>query len=194
MPIRIIPQQKEGGKSDNTYFITCSNKQQAQERFLKSFIRLMDVNNWEKICEGNMKAVFTLCDISGKEVNRLAKQHDYLKIDIPGPGTIDGEGYDWVQIENISSLADVIQDAELISITVRPASCPQNDKASIAHFFTDDATSIFIIKKKGCTVTAEIYGRNEKPNEHTENIVDNLRNKVVANVAMIAFSNIQWKQ
>ena len=194
MPIEIIPPQKDGGKSDNTYSVTCFNEHEAINLFRKSAKRLLDVNNWENICDGIIKANFKLCDELGKNVDRLAKETDYFKIDIPGPGPVDGEGYDWVRIESISTKADKINDADLISIRVRPASCPLNNKQSIAHFFTNTATTTFLIKRKGCLVTAEIHGRNEKPNEHTVNIIDAVRNKVVANGAILSFSDIQWKQ
>ena len=182
--MEIIPEQKDGGKSDNTYSVTRLNKHEAINLFQKSANNLLDVNNWKNICNGIIKADFKLCDELGKNVNRLAQRNDYFKIDIPGPGPVGGEGYDWVRIESISTEADKINDTELISISVRPASCPLGNKKSIAHFFTDASTTTFLIKRVASLVTAEIHGRNEKPNEHTENIIDAVRNKVVANGAI----------
>ncbi len=194
MAMKIIPEQKGGGKSDNTYSVTCSNKHEAINLFRKSANNLLNINNWKNICNGIIKADFKLCDELGKNVNRLAQRNDYFKIDIPGPGPVGGEGYDWVRIESISTGADKINDTDLISISVRPASCPLSNKKSIAHFFTDTATTTFLIKRVASLVIAEIHGRNEKPNEHTENIIDTIRNKVVANGAILSFSDIQWKQ
>ncbi len=194
MSFKTIPPQKDGSKSDNFYSITCTNSQEAVDLFIKSSNHLLDVNNWENICNGILKANFKLCDEFGNEVNRLPKEKDYFKIDIPGPGPVNGDGYDWVQIENIYKDTDKINDTDLISVRVRPAACPLNDKQSTAHFFTKAATTTFLVRREGTGVTAEIHGRNEKPNKQTENIIDTVRNKVVANGAILSFSDIQWKQ
>jgi len=194
MAVNIIPKQKKGNKSDNSSTIKWTTNQEANVHFRRASHRLLDVNNWEKICDGIMKAKFILCDITGKKVNRLAKEHDYFKIDIPGPGSVEGDGYDWVQIESIATNADKKNDSDLISVSVRPASSPQNDKKSIAHFFSDEATTTFLVKRSGKMLTAEIHGRNEKPNVLTENIIGSVRNKIIAKAAMISFSDVQWKQ
>lgn len=194
MSIEIIPTQKEGGKSDNKYSVTCDTTYDAINLYKKSVERLLNVNNWEKICKGVIKTGFKLCDRFGNEVERLPAEEDYFKIDIPGPGSQDGEGYDWVKVENIFTNADKMNDTDLIRINVRPASCPLNNKESIAHFFSESSTSTFLIKREKTVVTAEIHGRNEKPNDYAENKIDALRNKVVATGAMLSFSDIQWKQ
>ena len=194
MAIEIIPEQKNGGKSDNAFSVNCHSKQDAIILYRESVDKLLDVNNWENISKGIIKAAFKLCDSYGNEVERLPQEGDYFKIDIPGPGSVDGEGYDWVKIENIFSGADTITDTDLIRINVRPASCPLNSKEKIAHFFSDSSTSTFLIKREKTVVTAEIHGRNEKPNDQSEDMIDALRNKVVATVAILSFSDIQWKQ
>ena len=191
---KIIPPQIDGDKSDNIYSVTCNNIEDAISLYQKSVNKLLNVNSWEKISKGIIKAGFKLCDRFGNEVDRLPQQGDHFKIDIPGPGSIGGEGYDWVKIENFFTDADKINDTDLISINVRPASCPLNNKDSIAHFFSDSSTSTFLIKREKTIVTAQIHGRNEKPNEQSENTVDVIRNKVVATGAMLSFSDIQWKQ
>ncbi len=135
MAKEIIPRQKDGGKSDNTYSLTCFNKHEAINFFRKSANNLLDVNNWKNICNGIILADFKLCDELGKNVNRLAQRNDFFKIDIPVPGPVDGDGYDWVRIESISPEGDKINDTDLISISLRPASCPLNDKQLIAFFY-----------------------------------------------------------
>ncbi len=194
MANKMIPSQEDGSKSDNSYSITCTTNEDAVNVFQQSSRRLRDVNNWEKLCAGIIKASFTLCNEQGKEVHRLARLNDYFKIDIPGPGSIAGEGYDWVKIESIAIESDKANDIDLISMRARPATCPLNNKPSIAHFFSDDATSTFLIKREGTLVNAAIHGRNEKPNKDAESMIDSVRNKVIANGAILSFSDIQWKQ
>ena len=194
MAIEIIPRQYDGGKSDNSYSVNCNSKPDAIDLYQRSVEKLLDVNNWEEISIGIIKAAFNLCDKFGNEVDRPPQEEDYFKIDIPGPGSVNGEGYDWVQVENIIAENDPVNDTDQISIMVRPASCPLNSKESIAHFFSDSSTSTFLIKREKTVVTAEIHGRNEKPNHQRENTVEIIRNKVVATGAMLSFSDFQWKQ
>jgi hypothetical protein len=122
---------------------------------------------------------------------RTAQKGDHFKIDIPGPGSVTGEGYDWVQIEEIVEERD--EQSDSIAIRVRPASNPRNEKSDVAHFFTNAATSNFIVKREGTKVSAAVRGRNEKPNTEAEAVIDKARNTAVATGAITGFSNYQWK-
>jgi hypothetical protein len=116
---------------------------------------------------------------------------DYFKIDIPGPGPATGDGYDWVRIEAVEEINN--PEVESVLVRVRPASNPQNANPDVAHFFSEEATSNFVVQRTGTRVTAEVHGRNEKPNTAAEALVDKVRNTAVAAGAMTAFSKLQWK-
>jgi hypothetical protein len=193
MQTEIIPVQKEGSQSDNEHTVVCRSREEAVNLFTAARKRLLDVNKWESYCNGLISADFTLCDAKGNPVKRLAQEDDYFKIDIPGPGPVEGDGYDWVQIENVVAARQPHADMELISIRVRPAPSPQNTSSSVAHFFSDMATSTFLIQRNGEKVTAAIHGRNEKANTDTS-LADKVRNNMVAGAAIARFSDIQWKQ
>jgi hypothetical protein len=182
----IIPENKEGTQTNTERSIEFATEEESKQFFQIAKKRLLDVNHWHKIA-GNATADFQLTDEEGKPVNRTAKEGDHFKIDIPGPGTITGEGSDWVRIESIQD------DENYIGIRVRPASNPTNERKDIAHFFNDNSTSSFIIKKEGKKITAGVYGRNEKPNTKTETVVDKIRNATVATGAISGFSKLQWK-
>ncbi len=152
--------------------------------------RLLDVNHWAEIADVPMSA-FSLTDAQGKEVQRKATDGDHIKIDIPGPGTKAGKGYDWVVIEQIR---DELEDgAEVLSLTVRPAANPSGDDQNVAHFLQAEATSTFQVKRIKNTVYAEEHGRNEVPNTDTEDTMDNIRNMFVGWGAKLGFSYPQWK-
>ena len=91
MAIEIIPRQYDGGKSDNIYSVNCNSKPDAIDLYQRSVEKLLDVNNWEEISIGIIKAAFNLCDKFGNEVDRPPQEEDYFKIDIPGPGSVNGE-------------------------------------------------------------------------------------------------------
>jgi hypothetical protein len=186
----IIPSQEKGNASDITATHTCKDAPAARLFFEKVKRRLLNVNEWGSVA-GPASARFTLCDAEGNEVQRLVQPNDHFKIDIPGPGPLTGDGYDWVKVEIVDE--DRSEDKDTISIRVRPAPNPTNDHSDVAHFFSESATSSFIIERSGTDVTAGVYGRNEKPNGDAEKIIDKARNTAIAAVAITAFSKIQWK-
>jgi hypothetical protein len=188
-----IPEQHTGGKTDNWFSIIADTDKGAVGLFKTAVERLLDVNNWSRLC-GISSASFRLTDEKGTEVDRPIKAGDHFRIDIPGPGTVTGKGYDWVQIEKIEPHLNPCAEWEAIAIIVRSAPNPLNEDEHTAHFFSEEATSTFLVKRDKKRVTAEVHGRNEKPNTATGNTLDNLRNTVVGTAALTGFSDIQWKQ
>lgn len=187
-----IPTQKEGAKTDVVSSEKFETAEEAKSFFQECKQRLLNINNWG-IIAGVASADFKLTDKQGNEVQRgVANIGDCFKIDIPGPGTATGEGFDWVQIESIDE--ESLEDREEIAIRVRPASNPKNTKTDVAHFFTDEATSSFIVERRGTEVSAGVHGRNEKPNTKADAILDKTRNVMIASGAAAGFSEVQWKK
>lgn len=186
----LIPEQEAGGESNTEAEVILSNEQEAKSFFEVACSRLVNVNEWY-VLAGAGSAEFILCDAEGNEVQRTAQKGDHFKIDIPGPGTVTGEGYDWVRIEAIEKIES--PEEESLLIRVRPTTNPHTDKSDTAHFFTEEATSNFVIRRQGLKVKAEVHGRNEKPNVKADAVVDKARNAAVATGALTAFSKFQWQ-
>lgn len=186
-----IPAHEEGAEVNVEDSLAFDSEASAASFFQALKQRLFNVNAWHRLA-GALSADFKLTDKSGNEVDRKPRQGDYFKINIPAPGTQTGEGYDWVQVEEIVEKAEHAN--EFTSIRVRPTSSPVNADPDVAHFYTDEATSNFIVKREGRTVTAGVYGRNEKPNvKAADNLVDKVRNAVVGTGGVTGFSKLQWK-
>ena len=185
-----VPPQYTGSEMNAVEKIELPSELEAIHFFKTVKERLLDINSWSHFA-GEAMSIFRLTDSSGNEVNRKATDGDYIKIDIPGPGPSTGQGFDWVVIEDIRS--QLFDDAEVLSITVRPASNPASDKESTAHFLTDEATSTFQVKRLVNIITAEEHGRNEMANTDTESVLDNIRNTFVGLGAKLGFSYPQWK-
>lgn len=192
-PATLIPDQYGGGKSDTWFSIIADTDKGAAQLFKVATQRLLDINNWSSLC-GISSAAFRLTDAKGLEVDRLIETGDHFRIDIPGPGTIGGQGYDWVEIEKIETRVNACAESEWMAVTVRPSPNPLNNDVDTAHFFSSDATTTFIVQRDKKRVTAEVHGRNEQPNNQTENSVDNIRNTIVGTTALTGFSDNQWKQ
>jgi len=188
----IVPDQQTGQQTNTEYAIVSESRENAQEIFKAAANRLLDVNHWEKLC-GSMSADFKLTDQDGNEIERHAEKGDHFKIDIPGPGGVEGGGYDWVLIEKIEERIDCENDIESLAIRVRPASNPNTKGNEVAHFFNEQATSSFVVERRGVQVKAGVYGRNEKPNAVIKNLVDKIRNAIIAVSAFAGISSSQWQ-
>lgn len=182
----VIPKHNNGIQTNTESSVELPSEQEAKNFFTTVKERLLAINEWHQYA-GSATADFQLTDNNGAPVERLPQKGDHFKIKIPGPGTVTGEGNDWVQIEAIE------EEENRIGIRVRPATNPTNEPTDVAHFFDEDATSSFLVKREGKKVTAGVYGRNEKPNTDTETVVDKVRNAAIAAGAISGFSKLQWK-
>ena len=187
-----LPEHKEGSKKDFESEVTTHNIEEAKKLYATAKERLLNVNQWHSIC-GKLSAVFQLANEAGEHIDDVAKKGYHFKIDILGPGSTSGEGYDWVQVEDVQEAKDDSDDSEYILMTVRPTDNPAVEDENVAHFFSNKATSNFVVKREGTKVIAAIYGRNEVPNTSTGNIIDKARNAIIGASALAGGSNPQWK-
>ena len=182
----MIPETESGIQTNTESFTEFSNEEDAKKYFPEIRQRLAHVNQWHDLA-GAATARFQLTDAKGREVDRPVQEGDHFRIDIPAPGPVTGEGHDWVQVQKIRDTENEF------TILVRPATNPLNDDPDIAHFFSEDSSSSFSVKREGNRIIAGVYGRNEKPNVDAERVVDKIRNAAVAAGAISGFAKIQWK-
>jgi hypothetical protein len=188
-----IPEQEEGAQKDIETKEETATTEEAMELFRSAKVRLLNINNWDKIC-GKASAVFKLTDENGQEVEEMPKAGYHFKIDIPAPGLKTGHGFDWVKVEAIEENKDGGKDSEYVVMRVRPCSNPLNASEDVAHFFSDKATSNFVVLREKNVVTAAVLGRNEIANTDAhDNFFDKLRNAVVGTGAIGGLSYPQWK-
>lgn len=181
-----IPRQHKGNELDAEYSITAPSTKEALLLFLRAIDRLLSVNNWQALSNSALSA-FQLTDANGSVVHREAREHDFFKIKIPGPGNASGDGYDWVKVELIKN------NMNNVTMRVRPVANPFHPEKGTAHFFQNDATSTFSVFRRGRIVTAGVYGRNEIPNVKSPTILNKIRNATIAMGAFAGASRIQWE-
>lgn len=186
----MIPKQQTGGKLDLATEVAFNTAEESKRFFEIAKNRLLNVNHWDEICLAPA-SVFRLMNSEGKEIVGSVKEGDFIRINIPGPGTKVGEGYDWVKVETINE--STAPEQEMISMTVRPCNHPLRAFSETAHFFKDEATSTFVVKRTDITVAAEVHGRNELANNDTTSVFDNIRNTLVGWSAKLGMSYPQWK-
>lgn len=186
----IIPPQQTGKAIDAESTIELTGEMDARSFFAEVKNRLQNVNQWKDYA-GNLSATFQLVNDEGSEIQRPAQKGDYFKIDIPGPGSTSGEGYDWVQIEEVESKSS--PDGESFGFRVRPTDNPQNNKQDVAHFYSKESTSSFVVERNGTRITASVHDRNTKPNTDADSTADKIRDAVVGAAGALSFSKIQWQ-
>ena len=191
---QLLPPQVRGKSTMTSAQVTAGKEADARFIFERATGRLLNVNEWTDYC-GALSAGFQLTDDEGEPLMGRAAVGDFIRIDVPGPATEEGRGYDWVRIEKIDQPATPDPNTGSISLMeVRPCANPQlKDSQAIAHFLEDSATSTFIIEREGKKINAAVYGRNEVPNTAQSGAADKVRNAVVGKLGAIGLSKIQWK-
>ncbi len=186
----LIPDHNTGVVIESAASADCKDADEARSLFSIAKDRLLQVNNWHQLA-GVISASFQLIDSDGKEVSRNAQKGDYFKIDIPGPGSKAGGGFDWVKVEDLNEVSK--PDVDSVGLRVRPASNPLSSNDSIAHFYSEESTSTFIVTRENNTIKASVYDVNTKPNTNSESLTDKMRHVAVGLGALSAFSKMQWK-
>ncbi len=185
-----IPPQQEGVPIDTSSSKSFESLEQAKKFYEIARNRLLDVNNWHDYA-GGISAHFQLIDREGRQAPSPAQKGYRFKINIPGPGSDTGHGYDWVEIEALEEVES--EQVESLAIRVRPTDNPEGEKSDTAHFYSRESTSTFTVTREGTKVTVAIYDRNTKPNTDAESTLDKIRDAVVGAAGIISFSKIQWK-
>lgn len=185
-----IPEQVTGKSLDCSKSLTLSSQEEATRFFERVRSKLLTVNRWNEITNAP-SATFTIVDASGSPLDRTVQKGDTIRIDIPGPGLPSAGGYDWVSVEDITEAVD--KEATRILLTLRPCPDPTQANTDTAHFFTQLATSSFLIEQKGRVISVHYAGRNEIINTKNASTLDNLRNFLVGVGAKMGASFPQWK-
>lgn len=186
---KTIPENKKGKSNDLTATTALNSHELAVDKYNQAKTRMLNPSVWNDLIEG-LGAAFELVDNAGNSLYRNAETGDYVKIDIPGPGPQAGSGYDWVVVEKIEERHSGKEQE--CSMRLRPSAPPFDKEGPTAHFFTDAASSTFIIERMNNLVLATYHGRNEVPNVETGKVEDNVRNAAVSAGAMAGLSEVQW--
>ncbi|CAN5253071.1 hypothetical protein BH09BAC3_BH09BAC3_19610 [soil metagenome] len=186
---KLVPNQRHGSELNVMRSLSFGDNAEAERAFRLVKSRLLDVNRWHFLTQPPL-AVFLLTDKRGNPLNGNVRKGYLFKISSPLPQSINGDGFDWVEVEEIKDITK--KELSLIAVRVRPVASPMHPNAGTSHFFKSDATSTFEAQRIGGTVTVGIFGRNELPNTESENFVDTLRNFAVAAGAALFGSQTQW--
>lgn len=88
-----IPEQKKGSFHDTESKLFFESIETTHQSFEILKTRFLDINQWKEFCK-EKSADFKLYDSFGNHINRIPKENDLIRIDIPGPGNPESKGYD----------------------------------------------------------------------------------------------------
>ncbi len=188
--LAIIPEQYTGKDIETESTASFNTPADAISFYEIARSRLLNVDEWHAVA-GFVSGRFYLVNRSGQKLNRLVAKGDYFKISIPGPGNPEGDGYDWVQVEELKEISS--DPVRSIGFRVRPSQNPVSETDKTAHFYSKEATSTFIVTQKEHEVIVQIIDLNLKPNKEVESVADKIRNVAVGAGALGLFSKVQWK-
>jgi hypothetical protein len=181
-----IPEQHSGNQHDAVESLECNSLEEALRCYNAAVERLKKIHAWGEIVN-DMEAVHY--DNSGSLTKASPEVGNYIRTVLPGPGNPDGDGNDWVKIQEIHESPD---QGEFL-MTVKPCNNPLDPDTNIAHFYDDQASNTFIIRRQGTTVFAEVHGRNEKPNLSEASLMGKARNALVGLGGIIGLGKIHWE-
>lgn len=185
-----LPVNKVGSKNNAVTFLKYETDNEALEKFRLLKQSLLNINRWN-INSGKNPTKFFLYDENLGDKSSMAEENDLVKIKIPAPANKVGNGFDWVKIIKIKEIDN--NDFQAILIRMKPHYCPENKDKKIAHFYTNDATSTFILAKENKAIQLSVHGRNEIPNIKNIGFINSLRNYFVAKGGIFGGSKIQWQ-
>jgi len=189
--LKVVPAQFTGQEIEADATKELKDEAAAKSLYNVAKKKLLDVNNWNKIA-GTITAKFQIIDEKGEEVTRDVRKGDYLRINIPGPGSKEGDGYDWVLVEELKEINR--GSLQSVGFRVRPTENPFGEKNETSHFYSKEATSSFIICRENAHLISWIVDRNLLPNTESGSLVDKVRDVVVGVSAIAGLSKVQWQQ
>ncbi len=192
MKTPVIPEQFTGKKNDLYFEKSFSKSIDILSVFTRACNRLLTPNTWH-LLTGTTTTSFTIFDHFGNTPDRLLQAGDYIRIDIPGPGSKKGDGYDWVQVKIIDDHRQLSSTSAELGIQMSVCPNPFHSSPYAAHFFSSPASSSLIVSMKDAMVYTSYHGRNETINNDTDSVADNIRNTLVGIGAFMGLSEMQWK-
>jgi len=149
--------------------------------------KLLDINNWEKLC-GGVAAEFRLTDEKGELLNTYPAIGNLIRIKLPLPANKYQSEFDWVRIEKFESSKDLLKDEEVFGFHVTPVENPFTKLSK--KLTSSEITTTFIIMRKSDSIIAMECERTNK----TVSFLNKMRKLIIASLTMIGFSEPQWKK
>ncbi len=185
-----IPLQQKGDYHDTVSMYCSDSIDSAKLVYDQVVVRLISVNKWKSFSD-KVKAGFQLINSETELPTEELEIGNFLRVDVPGIANPSGNGYDWTRIIDIQNGNDM-RECPFFALSVRPSPAPGGVEEKVAHFFTEESTNTFVVRRIGSCIYAEVHGRNEIENISDAPLLDTMRNKAVAIGSKIGLGDLNW--
>lgn len=177
----------EGEESRNQHFSSQNDfpdEATARKAFERAKKKLFDVNSWSEL--PGFSSEFKLYNDRG-ELRSVKKPEvgDYVLINLPGPAPAN-----WVKVVGVK------EEDNMAEFIVSPSEDPkEKGTKEIKHFFIDEATSTFRVKREHKSIFAHEIGKNIAINNEGEEAGDRgIINTIIAGSGWAGLQKVQWEK
>lgn len=177
----------EGEESRNQHFSSQNDfpdEATARKAFERAKKKLFDVNSWSEL--PGFSSEFKLYNDRG-ELRSVKKPEvgDYVLINLPGPAPAN-----WVKVVGVK------EEGSMAEFIVSPSEDPkEKGTKEIKHFFIDEATSTFRVKREHKSIFAHEIGKNIAINNEGEEAGDRgIINTIIAGSGWAGLQKVQWEK
>lgn len=178
----------EGEATKNTFYSSQNRFPDiatAEREFERSKKKLFDVSRWSDLPGATSR--FTLYNGKGeRKASGNPQVGDFLQIDLPKPAPAN-----WVKV------IDIKVEENMAEFIVSPSSDPrklEEGTEEIEHFFIDEATSTFRVRRRGKSIFAYEIGKDEGINNKGKEAGERkLINTLIAEGGWALFQKLQWE-
>lgn len=179
----------EGDESRNQHFSSQNDfpdEATARKEFERARMKLFDVNKWSEL--PGFSSEFKL--YNDRAELRSAKKPevgDYVLINLPGPAPAN-----WVKVVGVK------EEENMAEFVVSPSEDPQEKgkgTREIKHFFIDEATSTFRVRREHRSIFAHEIGKNIAINNKGEEAGEReIINTLIAGSGWAGLQKLQWEK
>ena len=186
----VLPSQFKGSSHDIVSMHCANTLKKARNNYEILKHRLQAVNKWHTFSE-KIRAEFFLVNPNTFLETTSFSTGNLVKIDIPGPPSPSGKGYDWTEITEIQE-DENDDNYQFYAFTLRPCANPETKSDTISHFYNAEATNTFVIRRLGNCIYIEAHGRNQTENTSDVPLLDQVRNKAIAVGSKLGLGSLNW--
>lgn len=161
--------------------------------FNEAKLRLLDINNWTKLCNGK-HSEFCLTDKHGMLLQTsVPSVGNLIRIRLPIPAHSMDEHFSWVRIEHFENRKDLLKDEEMFGFCVRAVNGPLNSlETDQLHEYKNEMISYFLIYRKASTIMA--VEREKNSHASAPSLFKKLCYSIIDVLSVIRFTQPKWKR
>ncbi|HEY8733610.1 MAG TPA: hypothetical protein VIL90_03525 [Puia sp.] len=186
----IVPRQGSGRKANVIIKVASYSPDDTSKLYEYLKMSILDVNNWNSFKSG-ITFQPKLVDKNGRQVNRMAKIGDLMKILLPRWQSVS-RLYDWREITKIEERLD--GNTEIFFITIIPAASLEMEMTEPSHFLRPESSVTFCVVRDEHKLELQIHTRNEGLDNRMSGLKTRLQNAVMSVFIAGGFYEHQWSK